>query len=170
MAFLSGPRLARLPVVHAFALAFWWVNPVHAGHAADVTLKLDQAKILKLPDKVATIVIGNPLIADASLQPGGIMVLTAKGYGMTSILVLDSAGSVLMQKNVQVEGPGGNTVVMYRGIERETYSCTPTCERRITLGDSNTYFEGVITQIGSRSRSAQGTVTPQAGAPPPPSC
>jgi hypothetical protein len=29
---------------------------------------------------------------------------------------------------------------MYRGIERETYSCAPKCERRITLGDSQPYF------------------------------
>ena len=27
--------------------------------------------------------IGNPLIADATVQPGGIMVITGKGYGVT---------------------------------------------------------------------------------------
>src|SRR5215216_225131 len=112
-------------------------------------------------------VIGNPLIADVALQPGGLMVLTGKGYGMTNLVVLDRAGSVLMEKTIEVEGPGGDTVVMYRGIERETYSCTPVCERRITLGDSNTYFEGVIAQIGSRSGSAQGAITSQSSAVPP---
>ena len=130
-------------------------------------VRLDEARLVKLPDKVATIVIGNPLIADASLQPGGLMVLTGKGYGMTNLLVLDRAGSVLMQKSIEVEGPPGRTVVMYRGIERETYSCTPICERRITLGDSNTYFESVIGQIGSRSGSAQGAITSQSTAPAP---
>ena len=39
---------------------------------------------MKLPDKVATIVIGNPLIADAALQAGGMLVITGKGYGSTN--------------------------------------------------------------------------------------
>jgi Flp pilus assembly secretin CpaC len=46
---------------------------------ADVVVSLDQAKLLRLPDKTATIVVGNPLIADASLQAGGQIVITGKG-------------------------------------------------------------------------------------------
>ena len=124
--------------------------------AADVSVILDQAKLLKLPDKVSTIVVGNPLIADVSLQPGGLMVVTGKGFGMTNLMALDRAGNVLMEKSVEVKGPAGDVVVLYRGVERETYSCTPICERRITLGDSNTYFEAVIGQSGSRNGQAQG--------------
>jgi hypothetical protein len=113
-----------------------------------------------LPEKVATIVVGNPLVADVSLQPGGLMVITGKSYGMTNLVVLDRAGTVLMEKTIEVEGPVGQLVVLYRGIERETYSCTPDCERRITLGDSNTYFEANISQTGSRSGMAQGGTAP----------
>ncbi len=124
--------------------------------AADVTVIMDQARLIKLPDKVATIVIGNPMIADVSLQPGGLMVLTGKGYGVTNLMVLDRAGTVLMDKSVEVQGPDADVVVMYRGIERETYSCTPFCERRITLGDGNVFFETGIAQSGSRNGQAQG--------------
>ncbi len=99
--------------------------------------------------------IGNPLIADASLQPGGLMVLTGKGYGTTNLLVLDRSGNVLMEKSIEVKGPTADTVVVYRGIERETYSCTPMCERRITLGDGNTYFDATIGQTGTRNGLAQ---------------
>ena len=59
----------------------------------------------ELPERIATIVIGNPLIADASLQAGGLMVITGKGYGMTNIIALDRAGNVLMNKNIEVRGP-----------------------------------------------------------------
>jgi len=110
---------------------------------------MDQAKLIKLPDKVATIVIGNPMIADASLQPGGLMVLTGKGYGVTNVMVLDRAGAVLMEKSIEVQGPDADVVVMYRGIERETYSCTPICERRITLGDGNVFFDTGINQAAA---------------------
>jgi hypothetical protein len=124
--------------------------------AADVTVIMDQARLIKLPDKVATIVIGNPMIADASLQPGGLMVITGKGYGVTNLMVLDRAGAVLMEKSIEVQGPDADVVVMYRGIERETYSCTPICERRIMLGDGNVYFETGIAQSFSRNGQAQG--------------
>ena len=52
--------------------------------AEPITVRLDQAKLLKVPDRTATLVIGNPLIADVAVQPGGIMVVTAKSYGITN--------------------------------------------------------------------------------------
>jgi hypothetical protein len=123
--------------------------------AADVTVILDQAKLLKLPERAATIVLGNPLIADVSLQPGGLVVVTGKGYGLTNLIALDRAGAVLMEKSVEVQGPGGDIVVVYRGVERGTYSCTPDCERRITLGDGNAFFDAIINETGARNGMAQ---------------
>ena len=112
------------------------------ARAADINVILDQAKLVKLPDRVATIVIGNPAIADATVQTGGWMVITGKGYGMTNIVALDRSGAVLMEKSVEVQGPRSGVVVVYKGVERETYSCSPNCERRLTLGDGKTYLRG----------------------------
>jgi hypothetical protein len=75
---------------------------------------------------------------------------------MTNIIALDRAGNVLMNKNIVVEGPAGHVVVVYKGVERETYSCTPGCERRITLGDGKTYFDTIIMQSNTRSGQAEG--------------
>jgi Pilus formation protein N terminal region len=124
--------------------------------AADVIVHVDQAKLMRLPNKVATIVIGNPLIADASLQTGGQMVITGKGYGTTNIIALDRAGNVLLNKSVEVRGPIGHVVIVYKGIERETCSCTPECQRRITLGDGQAYFDAAIAQTDARNEKAQG--------------
>ncbi len=124
-----------------------------------VTINVDQAQIMTLPDRVATIVLGNPLIADATLQSGGILVVTGKGYGATNLLALDRGGRVLMEKTIQVTGPGTkDLVVVYRGVERESYSCAPTCQRRITLGDSPAYFNATLTQSGTRNGQAQTAV------------
>jgi len=128
--------------------------------ASALTVIMDQAAVVKLPDKVATIVIGNPMIADASLQPGGLMVITGKGYGVTNLMVLDRSGNLLMEKWIEVQGPDADVVVMYRGVERETYSCTPICERRLTVGDSNTVFDTGIAQIGGRNGQASGAPPP----------
>jgi hypothetical protein len=126
-----------------------------------VKVYLDQAKLLKLPEGTATLVVGNPLIADVAVQSGGTMVVTGKGYGNTNLVALDRNGSVVMEHQVEVQGPLGAVVVVYRGIERETYSCTPNCERRITLGDTQNYFAATLGQSGSLNAQAQGGGAPQ---------
>jgi Flp pilus assembly secretin CpaC len=139
------------------AAAHVWI-PAAARADDTVRINVDQAQILTLPDRVATIVIGNPLIADATLQTGGILVITGKGYGSTNLLALDRTGRVLMSQIVEVRGAGtDDIVVVYKGIERESYSCAPNCERRITLGDSPAYFNATITQSGARNGQAQGS-------------
>lgn len=124
--------------------------------ADPITVFVDQARLIKLPEKVGTIVLGNPLIADISVQSGGTAVVTGKGYGATNLIVLDREGNVLMEKMVQVEGARDSTVVVYRGVDRETYSCHPDCERRITLGDGNDYFSTIMGQVTTRNSQAQG--------------
>jgi Flp pilus assembly secretin CpaC len=115
--------------------------------------------VLKMPEKVATVIVGNPLIADVSLQPGGIMVLTGKGHGVTNVLALDRAGTVLLEKSVQVVGPSDDVLVVYRGVQRESYSCAPVCEQRITLGDAQGHFAAALGQTMTRNGSAAGQAT-----------
>jgi Flp pilus assembly secretin CpaC len=101
------------------------------------------------------VVVGNPLIADVSIQPGGQLVVTGKGYGVTNLIALDRSGRVLLEKTVEVQGPKEDVVVVYRGVERESYSCTPNCEKRITLGDAQIYFDATLAQAGNRTNQAQ---------------
>jgi len=140
------------------ACALMLAQPASALDSLDVAL--DQATILKLPERVATIVVGNPLIADVAIQAGGFAVVTGKGYGSTNFIVLDRAGAILMEREVQVRGAGDNTVFVYRGAERESYSCMPKCERRITLGDSPTYFTATVGQTDTRNNQAVGAAKP----------
>ncbi|MCK1655038.1 pilus assembly protein N-terminal domain-containing protein [Bradyrhizobium sp. 149] len=128
-----------------------------AESADTIAVNVDQAKLVRLPGKVATIVVGNPLIADVTLQPGGMIVVTGKGYGATNFIALDRAGEILVDRQIQVEGPSDRLVTVYRGIERESYSCAPLCQRRVTLGDSDTYFNSAMSQAGSLSGTASGS-------------
>ena len=117
---------------------------------------LDQAKVIKIPERATTVVVGNPLIADISVQTGGMIVLTGKGYGVTNLIALDNRGTTLMEQFIEVRGTTENVVVVYRGIERESYSCTPKCERRVTLGDTPAFFDNTLAQAGRRDSQAQG--------------
>lgn len=137
-----------------------------AARADTVNVAIDKAKVMRLPQGVATIVIGNPLIADASLQRGGVLVVTGKGYGATNLLALDRDGRIVVDKTVRVEGPPGRSlVVVYRGVDRETYSCAPECEPRITLGDSEKFFTANMGQSGSRNGAAQSSGSGSGAAP-----
>ena len=134
------------------------IGAIPARAADTMTVNVDQAEVMQLPERVATIVIGNPLIADATLQSGGLLVVTGKGYGTTNLLALDRAGRVLLSRSVQVLGAGTEDVVtVYKGVERESNSCATNCERRITLGDSPAYLNATLAQSGARSGLAQST-------------
>jgi hypothetical protein len=155
MAAMFGPRRRRKVYLSACALAAFALIAAAPARADMLTVSVDQAKVMKLPDRVATIVIGNPLIADATLQSGGMLVITGKGFGSTNLVALDRSGHTVMNSTVQVVGPeGGDTVYVYKGVDRESYSCTPDCERRATLGDSPAYFGAVIGQTGARNSQA----------------
>ena len=65
--------------------------PALRGSGIEVTM--NQAKIVKLSRAADTIIIGNPEIADASVQDASTVVLTGKGFGVTNLVILDEAGS-----------------------------------------------------------------------------
>jgi Flp pilus assembly secretin CpaC len=129
--------------------------PATAG-GEPIIVFLDQARIIKLPDRATTVVVGNPLIADLSIEPNGIAIVTGKGFGATNFIIMDKSGTVLMEKAVEVKTPLEKTVVVYRGVNQETYSCTPICDRRITLGDFPDYFDKTISQTVTRNSQAVG--------------
>ena len=131
--------------------------PAPAPDPDKIAVHVDQAKLVKLPAKVSTIIVGNPLIADVTLQSGGIIVVTGKGYGATNFIAMDRAGDVLVDRQIQVAGPTDQVVTIYRGVDRESYSCMPICQRRITLGDGETYFKSTMDQAGTLSSQASGS-------------
>jgi hypothetical protein len=147
-------RLVGLSAWMLFSAIALGATPTQADN---LTVNVDEARVMKLPERVATIVIGNPLIADATLQSGGILVVTGKGFGATNLLALDRSGRIVMDKTVQVVGAytSSDLVIVFKGIERESYSCAPDCERRLTLGDSPAYFTSILMQSGTRASQAQ---------------
>jgi Flp pilus assembly secretin CpaC len=85
---------SRLWLAVAFVLAAG-ASPARA--ATDViAVTLDQAKIARLPRGAATLIVGNPMIADVTmLKNNNTMVITGKGFGQTNLIAIDAAGSLL---------------------------------------------------------------------------
>lgn len=119
-----------------------------------IVVHLDEARVVQLPDRATTLVIGNPLIADISVQPGGLAVVTGKSLGATNLIALDKSGAVLTEHDIDVDGPPGRTVVVYRGVAHETYSCVSECLSRIMLGDELQFFNNAVTQATTRNNQS----------------
>jgi Pilus formation protein N terminal region len=148
--FLLRSLAIAILLVPASAIA----APVPTG--GPIVVNMDQSKLIRLPERAATIVIGNPLVADITLQPGGIIIVTGKSYGATNFVAMDRDGEVLLDRTILVDSPADPIVTVYRGIERESYSCMPICQPRITLGDSQRFFKATIDQAGALSGQAAG--------------
>ena len=169
MAALGARGRARLRPLHLLSAALMAIV-VAVPAAADpplppipwsdrIVVFMDQARLVHLPERAANVVISNPLIADVSIQPGGLTVITGKSYGATNFIATDKRGAVLLEKAIEVSGPRDRTVVMYNGAERQTYSCTPDCSRRLTLGDTPDSFDKTLSEIINAQATAAGALS-----------
>jgi Flp pilus assembly secretin CpaC len=100
--------------------------PANAGSGIEV--EMNQAKIVKLARAADTIVVGNPQIADAAVQDASTIVLTARGFGVTNLVVLDADGNAIVDAQITVIRQTASSVRVYRRAEVQTLSCTPYCE------------------------------------------
>jgi Flp pilus assembly secretin CpaC len=158
---LEAAKPAAAPRMHAAVS----VKPVPPGGAmggqADavsaspgrdtVAVMIDHAKVVRLPERTQTVIVGNPMIADITVQRNGIVVVTGKSYGITNVIALDAAGTLIAESFISVQAATESVVIVQRGLERESYSCTPNCQPSILLGDSQKYFSEIGGQAGQRN-------------------
>lgn len=122
--------------------------------AIDINVSLDQAKLVRLPEDVSTVVIGNPAIADASVEANNLLVLTAKGFGTTNMIILDIDGEVISEHQVNVINQSENIVTVQRGVNRTSYSCIGSCQPTVSVGDDQEYFSTIQGQINARNEQS----------------
>jgi Pilus formation protein N terminal region len=123
--------------------------PVQAD--SRIQLVFDRAKVMNVPKGVASLIVGNPLIADVALQPNGIIVLTGKGNGTTNMIALDNKGNTMFEKLLTVMPAREQMVSVYRADNRETLTCNPRCHKTPTVGDSSETFDQAINQANTRN-------------------
>jgi Flp pilus assembly secretin CpaC len=98
---------------------------------------LNHAKILKLDRPVSKVIIGNALVADATVADSRTIVLTGKAFGTTNLVLLDVDGNALLDEQVLVTIDEKRTLRLFRQTERTVYSCTPSCEEHQALEGGN---------------------------------
>jgi hypothetical protein len=125
-----------------------------AASAGDLAVTIDQTKVLQLRDQAATIVVGNPAIADVTMQDGDTAFVVGKSFGSTNIIALDAGGQQIANIRVTVASAKERTVTLLRGKNQETFSCTPRCERTPMPGDAPDVFSSIVDQAAKKAGMA----------------
>ncbi len=112
--------------------------------ADDLVVRYDQSQLLRLPRAVSEIIIGNPSIADVTVQTGNMLVITGKTFGITNIIALDAEKNVIQDQRVIVERDERGIVNLSRAGQRQSFSCNPVCAPTITIGDESTFFGQIV--------------------------
>ena len=151
---MKKPRgeTARVRVLALAVLACLAGGRASAGDVV-IEVTLDKAKVLRMPPRAETMVVGNPSIADVTTLKNGLVVVTGKGFGETNLIFLDGAGGAIQEAGVRVP-PSSSLVVVQRGTDRESYTCQPRCQPTVALGDSANFLTDSTHQITVRNELA----------------
>lgn len=133
-----------------------------SAHAETINVFADQAKIMALPGEPATMIIGNPMIAEVTVQ-NNVMAVHGRHFGTTNLIILDQDGKQLASYEINVQQGGGSVVQVYKGGARMSYNCEPNCESIAVPGDESAYMANVLDQIGKKTSAAMAGAEPAAG-------
>lgn len=152
---MVGAMIAVPVLMGSASMAAEPVKP-SASAPAQIVVVINQAKVIQLPEGASTVIVGNPTIADVTLlRNTKNMILTAKGYGETNLIALDGQGRAVGESMLRVTAPNSGLVVQ-RGLERETWDCTPRCQPTMMLGDSTRFATEAVGQIQMRNGATGG--------------
>jgi Flp pilus assembly secretin CpaC len=125
--------------------------------AADgVTVNVNMARILRINSPAATVIIGNPAIADVTIQDPKTLILTGKAYGETNLIILDSIGNPIADTLVDVVQQEANLMTIYQGASRTTMVCDPVCQPTPMLGDDPNYTSTALASSNMIDSAAAG--------------
>jgi hypothetical protein len=136
---------------------------VELGRAdREIVLQPGISDILQLPRPARTIIIGNPAIADATLNGDTAVVLTGQKVGQTNLIILDASGMEVTRTALRV-GPQESKVVIRHGTARQSYTCNPTCTVDPSADTRVTQYSGpwgTSTVVTTTGETPPGLMTP----------
>lgn len=109
--------------------------PALAQDGAPINVSVNMARVLRISAPAATVIVGNPGIADVTIQDPQTLILTGKSYGQTNLIVLDSRGEPVADTLVEVVQMTAGVMTVYQGQSRTTLACAPVCQPVVMMGD-----------------------------------
>ena len=146
----------RLRAAAALASLSLLGNAAIAQAGEPITVYTDNSRILNVDRPPGTVIVGNPSIADITIQ-GNQVFLHARSYGTTNVIIMDENGNSLADYDVTVQTGGDDNVFVFKaGVVKQTYLCAPDCETILHIGDDKDYFKEVASQQQSKVNIALG--------------
>ncbi len=136
------------------ALAVLSASIAAGAFAEPLSLAIDHSSRLNVRGAAASVVVGNPQVADVTVVDSHTVFVSGRGYGETDVVVLDGAGRTVYEGEVVVGTPSSGRVSVYRGSDRTDMACAPGCEvsfRSSTKGSGSGSAGGVSAPAGSAS-------------------
>lgn len=115
-----------------------------------VSVPIDNSTMLELERNATTIVVGNPAIAEVSVQKGNLLFILGRNFGTTNVIALDSDNKEIANIPVSVTTVIPHHMTVHRGAAQVSYSCAPRCERSLIPGDFNQEYANVESQVRSK--------------------
>jgi hypothetical protein len=126
-----------------------------AANAADVSVFMDEAKLITLSKPAKTVFTGNALIADATVVDPTHIFVSGRNFGETNLVAVDGEGREIMNTPVTVMERGGTRVTVQRATARYTFGCaTGRCEVWPTPGDDYPWFRDQHNEVDLRMSSS----------------
>ncbi|MEQ1866650.1 MAG: hypothetical protein HOP13_04315 [Alphaproteobacteria bacterium] len=133
---MSAFRAALLAAVTASFTLPAFADGTQASLPGNMRVDYEKTTVVKLDRSAKTILVGNPLIADALLVNDKTVYVQGRMFGNTNIIAVDSQGTEVLNTNVTVGAPNLAQVTIYRGsMGQRNLACSPRCERTVTQGD-----------------------------------
>lgn len=124
-----------------------------APNVQDVVLQSDQSQLVILPDEPATVVVGNPAIADITIE-GKTLFVHPRAFGVTNIIALDASGQRLGEYLVHIVYEDSYGMATYSPSGRQSYSCRKDCEPVMRIGDRKGFFDDFNSQAKNKNALA----------------
>lgn len=154
---MSGAkRLAVAALLSAFTVA----PAVTSAKADSINVLVDEAKIVELSRPVTQVIIGNPAIADVTVQSRKTLIFTGKSAGHTNVILLDENDRQILNQKVHVDTSNeAGLVIVQRGSVRSSYHCGSICNGRVALGDDPKFTAEILQSTESKLQFARNAAT-----------
>jgi len=116
-------------------------NTSPTASTGPISVKVNMARVLRINSPAATVIVGNPGVADVTIQDPLTLVLTGKSYGQTNLIVLNASGTPIADTVLEVVQNQADLVTVFNAGQRATYACASRCAPTVMLGDAPAFTQ-----------------------------
>lgn len=125
---MAASIVARLrPALFAGLVLAAGAAPLGQALAQSLNVEIDRSARVALRGSAASVIVGNPDIADVTVVDANTLFVTGKGYGVTEVIAVDGVGRTIFQGEIVVTGGSTGSVRVWRGAQATEMACAASC-------------------------------------------